>query len=50
MENSKISVRNLNLHYGDNHALKNVNMDKLMDDFKEYKNLLPIVNKYEHKE
>ena len=27
MENSKISVRNLNLHYGDNHALKNVNME-----------------------
>ena len=27
MENSKISVRNLNLHYGDNHALKNINMD-----------------------
>ncbi len=27
MENSKISVRNLNLHYGKNHALKNINMD-----------------------
>ena len=27
MEKSKISVKNLNLHYGDNHALKNVNMD-----------------------
>ncbi|MGN1146598.1 MAG: phosphate ABC transporter ATP-binding protein PstB [Acetatifactor sp.] len=27
MENSKISVRNLNLHYGDNHALKDVNME-----------------------
>ena len=27
MENSKISVRNLNLHYGENHALKNINMD-----------------------
>ena len=27
MENSKISVRHLNLHYGDNHALKNINMD-----------------------
>lgn len=27
MKNSKISVRNLNLHYGENHALKNVNMD-----------------------
>lgn len=27
MENSKISVKNLNLHYGDNHALKNVNME-----------------------
>lgn len=26
-ENSKISVRNLNLHYGENHALKNVNME-----------------------
>ncbi len=27
MANSKISVENLNLHYGDNHALKNVNME-----------------------
>lgn len=27
MEKCKISVRNLNLHYGENHALKNVNMD-----------------------
>ncbi len=27
MNNSKISVRNLNLHYGENHALKNVNMN-----------------------
>ena len=27
MDNSKISVRNLNLHYGENHALKNINMD-----------------------
>jgi len=27
MNNSKISVRNLNLYYGENHALKNVNMD-----------------------
>jgi len=27
MKNSKISVRNLNLHYGTNHALKNVSMD-----------------------
>lgn len=27
MENSKISVKNLNLHYGENHALKNVNME-----------------------
>lgn len=27
MENSKISVRNLNLHYGDNHALKDINME-----------------------
>ncbi len=27
MKNNKISVRNLNLHYGENHALKNVNMD-----------------------
>lgn len=27
MENSKISVRSLNLHYGDNHALKDVNME-----------------------
>lgn len=27
MENSKISVKNLNLHYGTNHALKNVNME-----------------------
>lgn len=27
MENSKISVRNLNLHYGENHALKNINME-----------------------
>lgn len=26
MENSKISVKELNLHYGENHALKNVNM------------------------
>lgn len=25
--NIKIQVRNLNLHYGENHALKNVNMD-----------------------
>lgn len=27
MENSKISVKNLNLYYGTNHALKNVNME-----------------------
>ena len=27
MEKSKISVKNLNLHYGDNHALKDVNME-----------------------
>ena len=27
MAESKISVKNLNLHYGDNHALKNVNME-----------------------
>lgn len=27
MENSKISVENLNLFYGENHALKDVNMD-----------------------
>ena len=27
MENSKITVKNLNLHYGENHALKNVNME-----------------------
>lgn len=27
MENSKISVKNLNLHYGENHALKDVNME-----------------------
>ena len=27
MANSKISVENLNLHYGENHALKNVNME-----------------------
>lgn len=27
MEKSKITVRNLNLHYGENHALKNINMD-----------------------
>ena len=27
MDNSKISVKNLNLHYGDNHALKDVNME-----------------------
>lgn len=27
MENSKISTRKLNLYYGDNHALKNIDMD-----------------------
>lgn len=27
MDNSKISVENLNLHYGENHALKDVNME-----------------------
>lgn len=27
MENSKITVKNLNLHYGENHALKDVNME-----------------------
>ena len=27
MEKTKISVQKLNLHYGENHALKNVNMD-----------------------
>ncbi len=27
MENSKISVKNLNLHYGENHALKDINME-----------------------
>ena len=27
MDNVKISVRDLNLYYGENHALKNVNMD-----------------------
>ena len=27
MSNTKISVQNLNLHYGENHALKNVNME-----------------------
>lgn len=27
MENSKISVKNLNLHYGENHALKDVSME-----------------------
>ena len=27
MEKSKISVQNLNLHYGTNHALKNVSME-----------------------
>ena len=27
MENSKISVKGLNLYYGTNHALKNVNME-----------------------
>ena len=27
MENSKFEVKNLNLHYGDFHALKNINMD-----------------------
>lgn len=27
MKNNKISVRNLNLYYGENHALKNVSMD-----------------------
>ena len=27
MENSKISVKELNLHYGENHALKNVDME-----------------------
>lgn len=27
MEKSKISVRKLNLHYGENHALKDINMD-----------------------
>ena len=27
VENKKIIVKDLNLYYGDNHALKNVNMD-----------------------
>lgn len=27
MEQSKLSIQNLNLHYGDNHALKSVNME-----------------------
>lgn len=27
MENSKISVKNLNLYYGENHALKDINME-----------------------
>ena len=27
MENTKISVQDLNLHYGTNHALKHVNME-----------------------
>ena len=27
MTDYKISTKNLNLHYGDNHALKNINMD-----------------------
>ena len=27
MENTKMSVRDLNLYYGENHALKNVNME-----------------------
>ena len=27
MSKTKISVQNLNLHYGENHALKNVNME-----------------------
>ena len=27
MTDTKISVRDLNLYYGDNHALKNVNMN-----------------------
>ena len=27
MENSKFEVKNLNLHYGAFHALKNINMD-----------------------
>ena len=27
MDNSKITVESLNLHYGENHALKNVNME-----------------------
>lgn len=27
MANSKITVESLNLHYGENHALKNVNME-----------------------
>lgn len=27
MGNTKISVKDLNLHYGENHALKNINMD-----------------------
>ena len=27
MENAKIAVHDLNLYYGDNHALKDVNMD-----------------------
>ena len=31
MANSKISVENLNLHYGENHALKDVNME-IADD------------------
>ncbi|MCD7835945.1 MAG: phosphate ABC transporter ATP-binding protein, partial [Lachnospiraceae bacterium] len=26
-ENSKISVKELNLHYGEHHALKSVNME-----------------------
>ena len=37
MEKSKITVRNLNLHYGENHALKNINMDIRTCDYSVYR-------------
>ena len=39
MSNIKISTKNLDLYYGENHALKNINMNQGRSDHRLYRSL-----------